>query len=146
MESANIKELMDNIGIEPQTVKQGTYKQAGTPMRKWTTEERAELEQLTLDTYTLFVKDVATARGLDINNSREYADAHIFSAQRAMSVGLIDQIAVKSQVKKELQELAKVTKPVWKKKDKLESFMEQINTKSMTYIQSYFYGLKARIF
>ena len=146
MESANIKELMDNIGIEPQTVKQGTYKQAGTPMRKWTTEERAELEQLTLDTYTLFVKDVATARGLDINNSKEYADAHIFSAQRAMSVGLIDQIAVKSQVKKELQELAKVTKPIWKKKDKLESFMEQINTKSMTYIQSYFYGLKARIF
>jgi len=146
MESANIKELMDNIGIEPQTVKQGTYKQAGTPMRKWTTEERAELEQLTLDTYTLFVKDVATARGLDINNSKEYADAHIFSAQRAMSVGLIDQIGIKSQVKKELQELAKVTKPVWKKKDKFESFMEQIDTKSMTYIQSYFYGLKARVY
>jgi len=146
MESANIKELMDNIGIEPQTVKQGTYKQAGTPMRKWTVEERAELEQLTLDTYTLFVSDVASARGLDINNSKAYADAHIFSAKRAKSVGLIDEIGVKSQVKKELQEMAKVTTPIWKEKDKFESFMEQLNTKTITFIQSYFYGLKATIF
>jgi protease-4 len=46
MESADVKELMDKIGIKPQIVQQGTYKQAGTPMRQWTPEERAELERL----------------------------------------------------------------------------------------------------
>ncbi len=143
LESADIEELMDKIGIKPQIVQQGTYKQAGTPMREWTPEERAELEQLTKDTYTLFVKDVATARGLDINNSDAYADAHIFSAQRAMSVGLVDAIGIKSEAKKELQSLAKIGKPVWKEKDKIQSFMDKLSNEVILQIQSYFYGLKA---
>lgn len=143
MESANIEELMKTIGVETQIVKQGTYKEAGTPTRKWTAEERAELETLTKDTYELFVKDVADARGLDIMNSKNYADAHIFSAKRAKDAGLIDHVGVKSQAKAEVEKLAKVTNPVWKEKDKLESFIEQFTTKSMMQLQSYFYGLKA---
>jgi len=143
MESANVEELMKTIGIKTQIVKQGTYKEAGTPTREWTAEERAELERLTKDTYDLFIKDVASARGLDIKNSKNYADAHIFSAKRAKEAGLIDSVGVKSQAKAEVEKLAKVTKPVWKEKDKLESFMEQFVTKSMMQLQSYFYGLKS---
>ncbi|SFV62480.1 protease IV (PspA) [hydrothermal vent metagenome] len=145
MESANLKELMDKIGVKPQIVQQGRYKQAGTPTRQWTPEERAELEQLTADTYKLFVSDVAKARGLDINNSKAYADAHIFAAQRAKSVGLVDSIGTKSSAKKELQELAKVDKPVWKKRDKIEAFVEKLTTQSMSALGSYLYGLKASL-
>ncbi len=83
MESANVEELMNTIGVKTQIVKEGTYKEAGTPTREWTPEERAELERLTKDTYDLFVKDVAEARGLEIKDSKSYADAHIFSAKRA---------------------------------------------------------------
>jgi len=118
MESANIEELMNTLGIKTQIVKQGTYKEAGTPTREWTPQERAELETLTKDTYDLFVHDVANARGLDIKNDKEYADAHIFSAKRAKDVGLIDAIGVISQAKAELIKLAKVTKPSWKEKNK----------------------------
>jgi len=145
MQSINAEELMNTIGIKPQTVKQGTYKEAGTPTREWTAEERAELETLTKDTYDLFVKDVANARGLDINASKSYADAHIFSSQRAKSVGLIDEVGVKSQAKAQVAELAKVKKPVWKEKDKFETFMEKLGTKSVMKLQSYFYGLKASL-
>ncbi len=143
MESMNIKELLDTIGVKPQIVQQGTYKQAGTPMREWTEQERAELEQLTLDAYTLFVQDVATARGLDINNSKAYADAHIFSAQRAMSVGLIDEVAVKSTAKREIKELAKVDIAIWKKKDKFQSFVEQFENKAESYLGVSLYTLKS---
>jgi len=145
MESANIEELMNTIGVKTQIVKQGTYKEAGTPTREWTTEERAELETLTKDTYELFVKDVAKARGLDINRSKEYADAHIFSAARAKNAGLIDKVGVIAQAKAEVQKLAKVKKPSWKEKDKLETFLDQLSTKSILKLQSYFYGLKASI-
>lgn len=145
MQSVNAEELMETIGVKPQTVKQGTYKEAGTPTREWTPEERAELETLTKDTYDLFVKDVATARGLDINASKSYADAHIFSSQRAKSVGLIDEVGVKSQAKTQVAELAKVEKPVWKEKDKFETFMDKLGTKSIMKLQSYFYGLKASL-
>lgn len=145
MESANVEELMDKIGIKTQIVKQGTYKEAGTPTREWTKEERAELETLTKDTYELFIEDVANARGLDLNLSKSYADAHIFSSKRAKEAGLIDAIGVKSQAKAEVAQLAKVTKPSWKEKDKLESFMEKFGTESLLHIQSYFYGLKASL-
>jgi protease-4 len=145
MESANIEELMKTIGVETQIVKQGTYKEAGTPTRKWTAEERAELETLTKDTYDLFVKDVSEARGLEIKDSKSYADAHIFSAKRAKEAGLIDRVGVKSQAKAEVEKLAKVTDPVWKEKDKLESFMEQFANKGWMQLQNYFYGLKATL-
>lgn len=145
MESANIEELMETIGIETQIVKQGRYKEAGTPTRKWTAEEREELETLTKDTYDLFVKDVAEARGLEIKDADSYADAHIFSAQRAKDAGLIDSVGVKSEAKAALEKLAKVTDPVWKEKDKLESFMEQFAAEGVLQLQNYFYGLKASL-
>jgi protease-4 len=145
MQSANVKELMDTIGVKTQIVKQGTYKEAGTPTREWTAEERAELETLTKDTYDLFVKDVAAARGLEINASKSYADAHIFSSKRAKEVGLIDEIGVKSQAKAELMKEANITKAVWKEKDKLESFMDKLGAETILKVQSYFYGLKASL-
>jgi len=146
MESANVKKLMDTLGVETQIVKQGTYKEAGTPTRKWTKEERTELETLTKDTYDLFVSDVANARGLKVKDAKAYADAHIFSSKRAKEVGLIDEIGVKSKAEKMLMSEANVSKAVWKKKDKFESFMEELSTKSILQVQNYFYGLKSSLF
>lgn len=145
MESADLSGLMKTVGVKPQVVKQGTYKEAGTPTREWTPQERAELERLTKDTYHLFISDVAKARGLDVSKAAEYADAHIFSAARAKEAGLIDSVGVKSQAKAELIKRAKVTRPTWKEKNKLESFMEQFAQKSVMHIQNYFYGLKASL-
>ena len=145
MQSINAEKLMNTIGVKPQIVKQGTYKEAGTPTREWTPQERAELERLTKDTYDLFIKDVATARGLDVNASKSYADAHIFSSKRAKEVGLIDEIGTKMTAKTQVATLAKVSKPVWKEKDKFETFMENLGTKSIMKLQSYFYGLKASL-
>jgi len=146
MESPNFHGLMEKMGIGTQVVKEGTYKEAGTPTRAWTDEEREELEQLTKDTYELFVSDVAKARGLDINHSTRYADAHIFSAKRAKEAGLIDEIGTKNSAKRQIVQLAKVKKPVWKEKDKLESFIEKLGMESLLRLQSYFYGLKSTLF
>ncbi len=146
MESADISKLMKTLGVKTQVVKQGTYKEAGTPTREWTAEERAELERLTKDTYELFVQDVATARGLKVEDANTYADAHIFSAKRAKEAGLIDMIAVKSQAKEVLKQEANVSKAVWKKKDKFDSFMDKLEGKSILNIQNYFYGLKSSLF
>jgi len=146
MESPNLEVLMQKIGIGTQVVKEGTYKEAGTPTRTWTPQERRELEQLTKDTYTHFVSEVAKARKLDLNSSDRYADAHIFSAQRAKKTGLIDEVATKQRAKTLLASLAKVKKPVWKEKDKLESFIETVTTEGILKVQSYFYGLKSTLF
>ena len=146
MESADVSGLMNTLGVKTQIVKQGTYKEAGTPTRQWTDAERKELETLTKDTYDLFVSDVAKARGLSVKDAKNYADAHIFSSKRAKDAGLIDAIGVKSDAQSMLVAEANVTKAVWKKKDKFESFMEELGTKSMFQVQNYFYGLKSSLF
>ena len=146
MESADVSELMDTLGVKTQIVKQGTFKEAGTPTRQWTEAERKELETLTKDTYELFVSDVAEARGLKVEDAKKYADAHIFSSKRAKEAGLIDAIGVKNDAQAMLMTEANVSKASWKKKDKLESFMEELSTKSMFKIQNYFYGLKSSLF
>ena len=146
MQSADVSKLMNTLGVKTQTVKQGTYKEAGTPTRQWTDAERKELETLTKDTYELFVSDVAKARGLKVKDAKKYADAHIFSSKRAKEAGLIDAIGVRTDANLMLMAEANVTKPVWKKKAKLESFMEELSTKSIFKIQNYFYGLKSSLF
>ncbi len=146
MESADISKLMNTVGVKTQIVKQGTYKEAGTFTRKWTDAERAELETLTKDTYELFVSDVAAARGLDVSAAKSYADAHIFSAKRAKEAGLIDDIGVKTDAKSLLMKEANITNAVWKKKDKFDSFMDKLESKSILQIQNYFYGLKSTLF
>ena len=143
MQSANLEPLMSKIGVKPQLVKRGAYKEAGTPTREWTPQERAELERLIDDTYRLFVSDVARARGLDINRSEHYADAHIFLASKAKSVGLIDEIGTIEDAKRLLAKEAKVDTPVWKKRDKLDTLIEKITRKTLIHIQNYFYGLQA---
>ena len=60
-------------------------------------------------------------------------------------MGLIDEIAVMSTAKRTLEKLAKVKKPEWKEKDKIDSFMEKFAAKSMMHLRSYFYGLKASL-
>lgn len=143
MESADLHELLDKIGVKPQIVKEGTYKEAGTPTRQWTPQERAELERLTKETYDLFVGDVAKARHLDINDSKSYADAHIFLAAHAKQVGLIDRVSTMTEAKNALAEKAGVKHPHWKKKDKLQTFMEKLGSNAIVQLQSYFYGMKA---
>jgi protease-4 len=144
LESANVEGLMNKLGVKPQVVKEGTYKEAGTPLRRWTPEERAELERLIKDGYEMFVRDVAKARNLDLNESQRYADAHIFSAVRARNVGLVDEVAPLSRAKALVAELAKVKKPIWKKKNKFETFMEKLAADTVTHLLGAVSGLKAQ--
>ncbi|TQV63269.1 MAG: signal peptide peptidase SppA [Sulfurovum sp.] len=145
MESANVKELLDTVGIKPQVVKMGLYKEAGTPTREWTPEERIELETLARDTYNKFVSDVATARKLDIKKANSYANAHVFSAQRAKSLGLIDEVATINRAKEILYTLSKVEEPIWIEKDKVESFMDELSSEAISQIYMFSSaGLKSK--
>lgn len=142
-QSPNIKELADKIGIKEQTIKAGKYKQIGTPTREWLPHEREELEKMVKDTYDMFVTDVANARGLDINKSNEFADAHVFTARLAKDVGLIDEVGSIYTATKEIEKLSGVSEPLWKRKDKIEKIMDKFIAASAGEVFSYFYGLKA---
>ena len=143
MQSMDASELISKIGIKPQTVKVGEYKEAGTPFREWSESEKGELQRITQSTYDMFVSDVANARGLDKKQHKNFADAHVFTAIEALKVGLIDNVGTITTAKKELMQLSGVTDPVWSKEDKVEKFMSKLINESVTQIISNMNGLLA---
>ena len=112
-ESFDIKELINTLGIKEQVVQAGKYKQSTTFLRQWKPYERKELEKVILDTYDIFLNDVAKARGLDVKNKEVFADARIFTARQAKKVGLIDEIGIKIDAIAELKKLTKIKRAVW---------------------------------
>lgn len=126
MEGVNAEELMKKVGVSTQVIKTGKYKESGTASRKWTDFEVAQLQGVTDDTYDMFINDVASARKLNPAEHTKFADAQIFTARQAKKVGLVDEIATLSYAQNSLSTLAKVQKPVWKKEDKFEKFMNNL--------------------
>lgn len=143
-QGANIEELMQKIGVQTQTIKIGRYKEAGTFTRTWNENEKDELERVIIDTYNMFVSDVARARKLDVNEHEKYADAHIFTARQAKEVGLIDEVATLSFAQNELYKLSQVDKPVWMQEDKFDQFLEKMMSEAVSQFSLHFMdGLKA---
>lgn len=141
MQGVNTEELMAKIGISTQTVKAGKYKESGTPTRKWFDYEKEQLQSIIDDTYNMFINDVASARGLKVENHTKFADARVFTSRQAKEVGLVDEVATISYAKDKLEKLSKVDYPIWKKQDKFEKFMDKIINEtvskvSMTFVNS----------
>ncbi|MFK2823471.1 signal peptide peptidase SppA [Arcobacter sp. YIC-80] len=141
MQGVNTEELMAKIGISTQTVKAGKYKESGTPTRKWFDYEKEQLQSIIDDTYNMFISDVAKARGLKVENHKNFADAKVFTSRQAKVVGLVDEVATISYAKEKLEKLSKVEYPIWKKQDKFEKFIDKIINEtvskvSMTFVNS----------
>jgi len=137
MEGANLSELMSKIGIKTQTVQAGRYKKVGTSDREWSNLEITELNKVIHGTYDMFTKDVADARKLDYKKREIYADAHIFTAQQAKDVGLIDRVGVMYDAKDELVKLSKVENPVWNKEDKFDKLIKKLSATTATTLYTY---------
>jgi len=143
MQGYNVSEIMEKVGLKEQTISRGKYKQMGTMTREWNVDEKAELDTLIGDTYEMFVSDVAAARGLDVNNSEAFADAHVFSAARAMRVGLVDELGTLYDAEKLVETNSKVDAPVWSSESRMDKFLSKVVQESSSKIFSLFSGLKA---
>lgn len=141
MQGADLSEVMDKIGIKTQTVQAGKYKQIGTSNRAWKSYEVNELNKVIQGTYDMFTKDVADARGLDINKRDQFANAHIFTASQAKDVGLVDSLGVSYDAKRKVIELSGVQHPVWNKEDKFDKIMKKLSASTAVTLHTYFPAL-----
>lgn len=129
-QSANIAELAKKLGISEQTITAGEYKQMGTFTREWTPKEKEALKGLINDAYDLFVKDVATARALNLAKPNDFANAQVFIASKALSIHLIDEVGSINDAKEKVAELAHVAKPVWQKPDPMDKWVKKLESSS----------------
>lgn len=92
MEVFIVEDLMERFGVEAETIVSGRYKDAGSPYRPLSPEERAHFQELVNDVLDQFISDVAQGRGMDVETVRAVADGRVFSGRQALALGLVDHL------------------------------------------------------
>jgi len=92
MQIPNYEELYEQLGLKYTTIKQGEFKDVGSPDRPVTEEEIKMLEAQLKEIYEQFISDVAQARNMEIDRVREMATGWVFLGTEALELGLIDGI------------------------------------------------------
>ena len=138
MQGADFSGIMEKLGVKTQSIQAGKYKKVGTSDRAWKSYEVNELNKVIQGTYDMFTKDVADARGLEYSKRDLFANAHIFTAQHAKDVGLVDTIGVAFDAKRRVVALSKVTEPLWNKEDKFDRLMKKLSATTAVTLHTYF--------
>ena len=92
VESLNVEELFNKIGLRPEVIKSGAHKDIGSPFRKMSPEEKQLLQGVLDNVHEQFIKAVAEGRKLPLEKVRSLADGRIFSGDQAKTMGLVDEL------------------------------------------------------
>ncbi len=92
MKLSNIEGLMGKIGMKAYTLKTGKYKDAGSPLRSMTDQDKAMLQGVIDNAHSQFVRAVAEGRRLPVAEVSRIADGRIFTGEQALALRLIDKI------------------------------------------------------
>lgn len=106
MELTNLMGLMDMLGISNESITSGKFKDAGSPYRELTPEERAYFKNVVTDLFDQFVTDVAEGRELDAEKVKEIADGRVFTGRQAQVEGLVDGMGGMDEAETLLKQLA----------------------------------------
>lgn len=92
MAFSNIQDLIGKIGIRPEVIKSGAFKDAGSPVRPISTEERKLLQNLVDDVHQQFVDDVAKGRNLPTQDVQHLADGRVYTGRQAFELKMVDHM------------------------------------------------------
>ncbi len=92
LQSANVVELLNKIGVEPVTIKSSELKGIPSPVEPLTEKGREATQEVVLDLYDFFVDIVAERRDLDAAAVTRLADGRVFAGRQAVEAGLVDAI------------------------------------------------------
>jgi protease IV len=105
IESLNVRELAQKIGIRDMTIKSGANKDLMNPFGEPTEEQKAILQAVVDEMYNRFVGVIAENRKLPAEQVRKLADGRIFSIPEALKLKLVDQAGYWSDASDKTAEL-----------------------------------------
>jgi protease IV len=90
----NLEELVRWAKMKPETITSGRMKDAGSPFREFSEEERAYFQALTNQLHQQFVRAVAAGRKgkLSQDEVARLADGRVFTGEEALKLKLVDQL------------------------------------------------------
>lgn len=106
MKFTNAEGLLGKIGMKAFTLKSGPLKDAGSPLRPMTEQDRTMLQGVIDDTYNQFVTAVAEGRKLPAEEVRRLADGRIFTGEVAKQLRLVDRLGNQQDAIEEAGRLA----------------------------------------
>ncbi|MFW0776804.1 MAG: signal peptide peptidase SppA [Rickettsiales bacterium] len=92
IESAEITELAQNLGIQPIVIKSSALKASPNPLEKSTPEAESVLRGVIMDFHKRFVDMVAERRPISRQEALQLADGRVYSGRNAVKHKLIDSI------------------------------------------------------
>jgi protease-4 len=98
MLTLNAQGLMEKIGVAPLAIKSADKKDAGSPFRPLTPEERAIFQSVIDQMYGRFVGLIVEHRKIPEERVRAFADGRIYTAEQAKALGLVDSIGYMDDV------------------------------------------------
>jgi len=91
-EWVNYGKLLDWAKLQDITMKAGKLKDAGSPTRPMTPEEKAYFQNLLDNMHSQFIQAVADGRHLKMQDVQAIADGRVWTGDQALPLRLIDQI------------------------------------------------------
>lgn len=134
-----IKDLLERIGVETETIKSGQLKDVGSYSKTMTESEELMLRSVVMDSYEQFVQVVADGRGIEHDDVYALADGSIYTGLMAYNLGLVDELGGLNEAIDLAGELADIPnpKPVWPyRRDNISIF---------DLMDSFFGGTAARV-
>lgn len=104
LQTAEITELAEKLGVKFLTFKSGPLKAAPSPFEKLPPEGREAIESSVQDTYNMFVDMVAERRKLPRATVLKLADGRVYTGGQALGNKLIDAIGGEKEAVKWLRE------------------------------------------
>ncbi|MEE9258586.1 MAG: signal peptide peptidase SppA [Nitrospinaceae bacterium] len=92
MAFSNAEQLMKKIGLEPEVVKSGKFKDVGSPHRKMKPHERKYLQKVVDDVHQQFIEAVAKGRNMSTGEARKLADGRVFTGRQALKLKMVDEL------------------------------------------------------
>ncbi len=92
IEFANMKDLLEKIGLKSVVIKSGKYKDILSPTRELKTDEKALIQSVIDSIHGQFIAAVARGRNLPKEKVSAIADGRIFSGEQAQESALVDEL------------------------------------------------------
>jgi protease-4 len=111
-ELADVRGLMEKLGIRHEQVVTGKYKGMGSPFHELTPAQRKQLQTMLDDIHSQFVGDVAAARDMTPQAVDALAQGQAFTGRQASKNGLVDKLGGLDDAIVHLKDLCKLEGPV----------------------------------
>ncbi|MGB9638754.1 MAG: signal peptide peptidase SppA, partial [bacterium] len=129
-----VYKALDKIGISMVSIRSGKYKDSLSPFKEIDNDQKKYIQDLVMEYYKQFVKDVSENRNISIQELYKVADGRVFSPYTAKNYKLIDSIGTIDDAKAKIKQLINIKDIKFKEiKPPKKSFLEQLLGSKLNY-------------